>query len=255
MMPIPNRDAVALSARTLGALFSYAPNSAENAPLVAAFQDGSWQQQWPFPVAAPLASGFAASAEETLPEAWQRLFIGPWALPAPPWGSVWLDKESVLFGDSTLALRQWMRENGIALEADGNEPEDHFGTVLLLAAWLCETEQDALFAQLLAWHLLPWSGRFLSVFVDHAAHPFYQALGQLAQATLAQWQENLPIAVAQKPLYRYPFAAPVSGAVLFCRFPAFHPHLSLLHLRLFPITISQCFLNLAVTNASSSSLS
>lgn len=85
---------------------------------------------------------------------------------------------------------------------NGNEPEDHFGTVLLLAAWLCETEQDALFAQLLAWHLLPWSGRFLSVFVDHAAHPFYQALGQLAQATLAQWQENLPIAVAQKPLYR-----------------------------------------------------
>ncbi|EIW8943552.1 Tat proofreading chaperone DmsD [Klebsiella pneumoniae] len=113
-----------------------------------------------------------------------------------------LGKESVLFGDSTLALRQWMRENGIALEADGNEPEDHFGTVLLLAAWLCETEQDALFAQLLAWHLLPWSGRFLSVFVDHAAHPFYQTLGQLAQATLAQWQENLPIAVAQKPLYR-----------------------------------------------------
>ncbi|STV32453.1 twin-argninine leader-binding protein DmsD [Klebsiella pneumoniae] len=98
----------------------------EIAPLVAAFQDGSWQQQWPFPVAALLASGFAASAEETLPEAWQRLFIGPWALPAPPWGSVWLDKESVLFGDSTLALRQWMRENGIALEADGNEPERSF---------------------------------------------------------------------------------------------------------------------------------
>jgi len=173
MMPIPNRDAVALSARTLGALFSYAPNSAHIAPLVAAFQDGSWQQQWPFPVAAPLASAFAASTEESLPEAWQRLFIGPWALPAPPWGSVWLDKESVLFGDSTLALREWMRTNGIALDAERNEPEDHFGTLLLLAAWLCETEQDALFSQLLAWHLLPWSGRFLSVFVDHAAHPFY----------------------------------------------------------------------------------
>lgn len=42
MMQIPNRDAVALSARTLGALFSYAPNSEQNAPLVAAFLDGSW---------------------------------------------------------------------------------------------------------------------------------------------------------------------------------------------------------------------
>ncbi|CAH1457553.1 Twin-arginine leader-binding protein DmsD [Klebsiella quasipneumoniae] len=218
MMPFPHRDAVALSARTLGALFSYAPNNAQIAPLVAAFQDGSWQQQWPYPVAAPLASGFAASAEESLPEAWQRLFIGPWALPAPPWGSVWLDKESVLFGESTLALREWMRANGIALDADRNEPEDHFGTLLLLAAWLCETEQEALFGQLLAWHLLPWSGRFLSVFVERAAHPFYQALGQLAQATWrsgrricrSPWRKSRSIA--------NPFTAPVVGAVsLFAR--------------------------------------
>ncbi len=74
-MPIPNRDAVALSARTLGALFSYAPNSAEIAPLVAAFETGAGQQ-WPFPVAAPLASGFAASAEETLPEAGSACLSG-----------------------------------------------------------------------------------------------------------------------------------------------------------------------------------
>lgn len=130
MMPIPNRDAVALSARTTGALFSYAPNSAEIAPLVAAFRDGSWQQQWPFPVAARWRQGLPHRLKKRCRKR-QHLFIGPWALPAPPRGSVWLDKESVLFGDSTLALRQWMRENGIALEADGNEPEDHFGTVLL----------------------------------------------------------------------------------------------------------------------------
>ena len=63
---------------------------------------------------------------------------------------MWLDKESVLFGDSTLALREWMRTSGIALDLERNEPEDHFGTLLLLAAWLCETNQDELFAQLLA---------------------------------------------------------------------------------------------------------
>lgn len=117
----------------------------------------------------------------------------------------------MLFGDSTLALRQWMRENGIALEADGNEPEDHFGTVLLLAAWLCETEQDALFAQLLARHLLPWSGRFLSVFVDHAAHPFYQALGQLAQATLAQWRKTALSLTLRRAGIRRGFILPLSS--------------------------------------------
>ena len=196
---------VALTARILGAAFYYPPS--EIVQITELLSSGEWVAEWPYgddaqKQAAAQKLGLAVTGEETLAQAYLRLFIGQQALHASPWGSVWLDKETVLFGDSTLALRQWMRENGIALEADGNEPEDHFGTVLLLAAWLCETEQDALFAQLLAWHLLPWSGRFLSVFVDHAAHPFYQALGQLAQATLAQWQENLPIAVAQKPLYR-----------------------------------------------------
>lgn len=81
-----------------------------------------------------LAALFAREDDEPLPEARQRLFIGPWALPAPPWGSVWLDKESVLFGDSTLALREWMRATGIALSEQRSEPEDHFGTLLLLAA-------------------------------------------------------------------------------------------------------------------------
>lgn len=69
MMQIPNRDAVALSARTLGALFSYTPNSEQNAPLVAAFLDGSWQPQWPFPVSDSLAMEFTASSDEALPQA------------------------------------------------------------------------------------------------------------------------------------------------------------------------------------------
>lgn len=202
MMQSQDRDAVALSARTLGALFSFAPDSEQAAPLVAALRDGSWRSQWPYAVTDGLAALFAREDDEPLPEAWQRLFIGPWALPAPPWGSVWLDKESVLFGDSTLALREWMRATGIALSEQRSEPEDHFGTLLLLAAWLCESAQDEAFNQLLAWHLLPWSGRFLSVFVAEANQPFYQALGQLAQETLTKWQARLPCAVAEKPLYR-----------------------------------------------------
>ncbi|WP_333849793.1 Tat proofreading chaperone DmsD [Leclercia sp.] len=197
-------EGFAFTARVLGALFYFAPDSEQAAPLVTALTEGDWQQDWPLPPGqlAPIAEALRQQADEPLPDAWQRLFIGPWALPAPPWGSVWLDRESVLFGDSTLALRQWMRDNGIAFEMVQNEPEDHVGTLLLLAAWLAETGRNAERDQLLAWHLLPWSTRFLAVFVESAGHPFYRALGQLAQLTLADWQSTLLIPVAEKPLYR-----------------------------------------------------
>ncbi|HAD5478349.1 TPA_asm: Tat proofreading chaperone DmsD [Salmonella enterica subsp. enterica serovar Typhi str. CT18] len=132
------RDDFAVTARVLGALFYYSPESHETAPLVQALLNDDWQAQWPLDAEAlaPVAAMFKTHSEESLPQAWQRLFIGPYALPSPPWGSVWLDRESVLFGDSTLALRQWMRENGIQFEMQQNEPEDHFGALLLLAAWV-----------------------------------------------------------------------------------------------------------------------
>ena len=101
-------DDFAFSARILGAMFYYPPESEQTQALIAAFRQGDWQTQWPLAseALAPLVPLFSAECEESIAEAWQRLFIGPWALPAPPWGSVWLDKESVLFGASTLELRQ-----------------------------------------------------------------------------------------------------------------------------------------------------
>ncbi len=107
----------------------------------------------------------------------------------------------MLFGDSTLALREWMRANGIGHAAQSQEPEDHFGTLLLLAAWLCESGQEEAFSQLLAGTCFPGpaaSSRCLSP----GPGTLYQSLGQLAQVTLAEWQRQLPIAVADKPLYR-----------------------------------------------------
>lgn len=196
--------AIALTGRVLGALYYQPPGSPECAELIAMLASPEWVTEWPIQsaelpdIARLMAAGLA---DKGLDAEYQRLFIGPYALPAPPWGSVYLDKENVLFGDSMLALRQWMREHGFVQETGQNEPEDHFGTLLMLAAWLADEGQSQRLDELLAWHLLPWSERFLNLFTDHAANDFYRGLGQLAQLTLAGWQSGMLTPVAQKELF------------------------------------------------------
>lgn len=80
----------------------------------------------------------AFAADDDLTWEYRRLFIGPGAKPAPPWGSVYTDRECVVFGATTLELRAWMREHGVARTADEKTPEDHIGLMLALMAWLAQ---------------------------------------------------------------------------------------------------------------------
>ncbi|MNE61876.1 Tat proofreading chaperone DmsD [compost metagenome] len=161
---------------------------------MATLSESEWVKEWPYgdaeqlqTAAALIATGIEDKQEESLAEAYQRLFVGPDTLPAPLWGSVYLDKENVLFGNSTLRLRRWLRSNGIDAQHDRNEPEDHIGTLLMMVAWLAEERQGGLVEQLLTKHLLPWAPRYLELLQANAQHPFYQGLAQLAQITLSAW--------------------------------------------------------------------
>ena len=82
MTHFSQQDNFSVAARVLGALFYYAPESAEAAPLVAVLTSDGWETQWPLPEAslAPLVTAFQTQCEETHAQAWQRLFVGPWAL-------------------------------------------------------------------------------------------------------------------------------------------------------------------------------
>lgn len=201
----PRLGAVAITGRILGTLFYHAPDSENARPLLALFANSNWLTEWPArsqelpALAQQMALGL--SNPQALNAAWQRLFIGPWALPVAPWGSVWLDREKVLFGESTLALRQWMSERHITHLAQQNEPEDHIGLLLMLAAWLAESSDEAALDELLAWHLLPWARHYLSSFTRLADNPFYEALGKLSQLTLTRWQSEMVIPVADKALF------------------------------------------------------
>lgn len=205
--PLSNAEVVSLTGRMLGAIFYYSPDKADVAPIIDLLSHDGWATEWPCgdmvdiqQVALLIRSGLESENRQTLDEAYQRLFIGPDALPAPPWGSVYLDHESVIFGDSTLALRRWQSTLGIEVQQQQREPEDHIGLLLMLAAWLAESRPEQI-TPLLAEHLLPWSGRFLTLLDENAQHPFYQGIARLTRLTLDDWQRRYSPLVVGKELF------------------------------------------------------
>ena len=145
--------------------------------------------------------GGAFAADDDLMWEYRRLFIGPGAKPAPPWGSVYTDRECVVFGGTTLELRAWMREHGVARTADEKTPEDHIGLMLALMAWLAQN-QPADLSEFLSLHLLTWAGHFLDELADAAEHPFYKGLACLTKASLDGVRETLGLEVVEPRFYR-----------------------------------------------------
>lgn len=200
-------NAISLTGRMLGALLYYSPEREEVAPLLALFSQSDWHREWPCGAEAELeraateiAQGLTAPQHALLGEAYQCLFIGPNALPTPPWGSVYLDRERVVFGESTLALRAWQASLGIRVEQEMREPEDHIGLLLMMAAWLAENRPEQL-SVLLGDHLLPWSDRFFTLLEERAEHCFYRGVALLAKATLDDWRARVRPTVVEKTLF------------------------------------------------------
>ncbi|WP_032109800.1 Tat proofreading chaperone DmsD [Necropsobacter massiliensis] len=191
---------IAISGRLLGSLFYYAPDDPRNEQVLDFFQQENWQDNWVFKTAQKTPALFEADLE-TLAQQYQALFIGPNALPAPPWGSVYLDKDGVIFGESLLKLREFLQQNQLHFVAPDHAPEDHIGLMLFLTAYLSEQHQ-ALITPFLAQHFLPWAYRFLDLMIAQRISSFYRNLAQLTKESLQTWQRELALEPETLPLYR-----------------------------------------------------
>ena len=204
--------AVAFIGASLAPFFLNDPRTGDAADAFAALAELDAEAaaaEWPFveeaearASLAAMVRGLAAGADnEELVWEYRRLFVGPAPKPAPPWGSVYTDRECVVFGESTLALRAWMRAQGIERLVDDKTPEDHIGLMLVLMAWIARNRPEAL-DDFLRLHLLPWSSHFLDELAEAAEQPFYEGLARLAKASLEGIQSERALDVAYPRFYR-----------------------------------------------------
>lgn len=204
-------DEVAFVGATLGPLFVTDPAEASSAHQVATFAAlnvDAAAAEWPFVAEeraeeslSAMREGAEGADEDALVWEYRRLFVGPGAMPVPPWGSVYTDRECVVFGEATLALRSWMRQNGIARLGDEKTPEDHIGLMLLLMAWIAGHKPELL-EEYLRDYLLTWSSHMLEELEDAARHSFYRGLAQLAKESLEGIAAEMDIQVEYPRFYR-----------------------------------------------------
>jgi len=188
----------------LAHLFSY-----PDPELTAALQDGGAAEVVRlFPeIPAPPPAG-ATTVE--LQTAYTDHFINRLGgVPAPPYGSVYLEKDERLMGQTTLHVAEAYRSRGLELEGSG-EPADYLPTELEFLYFLVEQEEQALgrrdleaartalehqasFCRTL---LHPWMPAFCDrLEMDGQTHPLYRWAAGLLRTFCRQEQEWLERAV------------------------------------------------------------
>lgn len=207
-------DAIVFAGASLAPFFLNDPRTGDAADAFAALAEldvAAAAAQWPFAgdevaavegALAAMKEGLAAGADhDDVVWEYRRLFVGPGHLPAPPWGSVYTDRECVVFGESTLALRAWMRAVGVERLADERTPEDHIGLMLALLSFLA-AERPELVDDYLRDHLLTWAPHYLEALEEAAEQPFYVGLARLTRLTLAGLQRERGLTVELPRFYR-----------------------------------------------------
>lgn len=138
-----------------------------------------------------------------------QLFVGPQMPTALPWGSPYLHEKRLLCGPSTEALAAFMNHYGISVKTDNKEPIDHIGLMLSMVGQLFGKEMEdkdgvhlGVAKALLEQHLLPWSGRFEILMLEHADSGYYQGIALLTASVLAGLKSDLELNPVSLSLYQ-----------------------------------------------------
>jgi len=145
---------------------------------------------------------FEAGADlEPLKIDFSKLFVGPYKLLAAPYGSVYLESDRKMMGDSTLDAKNRYQEAGLNTAKNFKDAPDHIGAELEFMYYLIFKEIEAFansdietaigFIQkqksFLEDHLMAWVPVFAKSIIESADKPFYS---NLAKATVSFLKES-----------------------------------------------------------------
>lgn len=153
-------------------------------------------RSWMAATSSPMDDTAFATARDD----YTRLFVGPGALPAAPWESVYTNKDRAVFQRETLSVKNWYQRFDLVLASSYNEPADHIGLEFAFLAELAgmtiaasEIRDGAEVKRLIdaqrgfvSQHMLRWVPRWADDVVRHARTDLYRGMGLLARGTVLE---------------------------------------------------------------------
>jgi TorA maturation chaperone TorD len=135
-----------------------------------------------------------------LSDDYNRLFIGPGKVLAPPWESVYKTKDRLIFQEHTLEVRKWYSRFGLESETIYREPDDHIGLELIFIAHLAslglhatenqdnEPLKDLISAQrqFLQEHPMSWANLWCADVLEFGRTDFYRGVALLVDGVLGE---------------------------------------------------------------------
>ena len=140
-----------------------------------------------------LGEQFVAEGAENLLLDYTRLFLGPTHIIAKPYGSVWLERQETLMGESTVAVLELYKEGGFEMDEEFRELPDHIAAELEFLYLLIYRENEAhqygkpevlaakaaLRRRFLDEHLGRWIGPFTAAVSTGAQTGYYRHLADI----------------------------------------------------------------------------
>ncbi|MFH2060988.1 MAG: molecular chaperone TorD family protein [Pseudomonadota bacterium] len=129
-----------------------------------------------------------------------RLFIGPYSLPAPPYGSIYIEKERKVMGDSTMDALKHYQDFGLEIAGSLKEVPDHITIELEYLYFLIfkeiesiqfndpEVTQTYMIEQVsfLTDHLNRWVPDFTKNIVVNSGIEFYRSLANMTKTFIEE---------------------------------------------------------------------
>lgn len=117
-------------------------------------------------------------SDEKLAVEYARLFLGPFEIKAPPYGSLYLDGERRVMGDSTMEVIRFYEEAGLSGDKDCMDLPDHIAIELEFVSYLIFKETEALGKSdfVTALDMVSRQEQFLDKFLGRWIEPFCEKI-------------------------------------------------------------------------------